>query len=274
LRISLIGAGRVAAHLGLALQAIGRAPTLLGARDAAKALPLADRLGLSVCNPVAAMDADAVFLCVRDEAIAPLAAALPWQGQLAVHLSGATPLDALQPAAHRAGFHPLQLFASPLPRAEDALAAFQGVRIGIEADEPARLMALARALGAVPLALEGAQRTRYHAAANLGASGLLAPLHEACTQWAAVMGVSDAEAWAALQPLAAGTLRAAGARGLVGALSGPLARGDVAVLAAHLAVLPDARFYRQLMAALLPLAEQGGRLDASQTAALRALLRD
>ena len=75
MRIALIGAGRLAAHLGLALQAIGRGPVALGARDPAKAEALARRLCLRAVEPAAALQADAVFVCVRDDTIAPLSAA-------------------------------------------------------------------------------------------------------------------------------------------------------------------------------------------------------
>ncbi|MFY8017222.1 MAG: NAD(P)-binding domain-containing protein, partial [Inhella sp.] len=55
MRIALIGAGRLAAHLALALQAIGRSPIALGARDAARAAPLARALGLPVSEPAQAI---------------------------------------------------------------------------------------------------------------------------------------------------------------------------------------------------------------------------
>lgn len=279
MRLAIVGAGRLAAHLALALQALGRPPVALGARDRLRADPLAQALGLQVCTPEAALrTAEVVLLAVRDEAIAPLAAVLPWHaGQLAVHASGATGLEALAPASRRAGFHPLQLFADPLPSPEAALASFAGVRIGIEGDAEASaaLSTLATSLGAVPLALAGGQRARYHAAANLAASGLFAPLQAAVTLWREALGLDEAQAWAALQPLAKGALAAASERGLAGALSGPLARGDTAVLARHLDALEGhavAPFYLEAMRLLLPLARESGRLDAEQWRALHQLL--
>ncbi|MBH9575278.1 DUF2520 domain-containing protein [Inhella proteolytica] len=281
-RIALIGAGRTAAHLGLALAALGQPVQALGARDAEKARPLAMALGLPVLSPAEAVAAaDWVFLCVRDAAIEPLCAALPWRaGQLALHCSGATELSALAAAraagAAVAGFHPLQLMADPLPSPEAALQAFAGIRIGIEADAPWReaLDALAGTLSAQPLHLQAGQRARYHAAANAAASSLLAPLDLAARQAAQALGCTPEQAWEALAPLAQGTLRAAQARGLAGALSGPMARGDVAVLAAHLQALQgrDAELYRGLMQALLPLAAQRLAPDALEPL-IRALDR-
>lgn len=272
----MIGAGRLAVHLGLALQAIGRGPALLGARDAAKAAPLGRALGVPVVAPAAALQADWVFVCVRDDAIAPLSAGLPWAGQLALHASGATELDALAPATRRAGFHPLQLFADPWPRPESARAAFAGIRIGIEAAEDFDALArLATDLGARPLRLRAGHRARYHAAANMAASGLFAPLQRAVELWSAALDLPGDEAWSALQPLAAGALQAAGERGLAAALSGPMARGDAGVLARHLQALDgDAAepLYRELMRTLLDLAAQ--RLPPDRLQALRALLDD
>lgn len=278
MRVGLIGAGRTAAHLALALQAAGQPLVALGARQPERAAALAQQLGLAVCEPQEVLDkAELVLLAVRDEAIAPVAAALPWSARhLAVHLSGATPLTALAPAPRRAGFHPLQLFADPLPSQEAAAQRWQGVRVGIEAadaDYPV-LADLARGLGGVPLRLQGGQRAAYHAAANLAASALLAPLHAACEVWGGALGLSTDQAWQALQPLAEGALQAARQRGLVGALSGPVARGDASVLAAHLSALPAAQveMYRVLMRALLPLAARTGRVGGDDLARLEALL--
>ena len=279
-RIALIGAGRTAAHLGLALAGIGRPVVALGARAAERAAFLAQALGLSVLSPAAAAQAaDWVFLCVRDAEIAPLCAALPWRpGQLVLHCSGATELAALAAAraagARVAGFHPLQLMANPRPTAPEATQAFAGVRIGIEADADtsAALGELAAALGAQPLHLQSGQRARYHAAANAAASALLAPLQLATRQAAQALGCTEEQAWAALAlwpkaPCARprprserGAVRADGARGCRGpacAFAGP-GQG------------PDAGLYRALMLALLPLAAE--RLDAQGLRALRECL--
>jgi predicted short-subunit dehydrogenase-like oxidoreductase (DUF2520 family) len=80
----------------------------------------------------------------------------------------------------------------------------------------------------------------------------------------------------ALLPLARGALDTAAARGLAGAVSGPIARGDAGVLARHLDALAGAGLDAGLLRALglrqLALAEAAGRLDATQAEALRTLL--
>ena len=294
MKLGIVGTGRAAAHLGQALAALGEAPVALGGRDPERTAALARRWGLAASTPADVLaQADWVVLAVRDEAIAPLCASLPWMSRhVALHLSGATSLRALDAAraagAQVAGFHPLQLLADPQPTAAAARAAWAGIRIGIEAEGAVAeaLMGLARRLGAEPLALDGAQRAAYHAAANAAASGLLAPLDLAARLCGEALGVPPDEALRALLPLAEGALRAARERGLVGALSGPMARGDAAVLQAHVQALgaragpdqtqtqpqADQALYLALMRALLPLAAATGRMGEPACAALRDAL--
>lgn len=261
---AVIGFGRLARALVPALRAAG-ADVVIGRR-----VPEGDEF-----TPAdAARAADWVWLTVPDDHIASTAAGLPWRtGQLALHCSGATSLEALAPAPAAAGFHPLKLLAGD--------AGLAGAHVGIEAHAAHRpaLEALAHALGLVPLVLPspmGAQaRAAYHAAANLAASGVLAVLGEAQTLWAAA-GLAPRDALPALAPLTRGALDTALARGLAGAVSGPIARGDTGVLERHLGALAAAGLDADLLLALgrrqLALAEIAGRLDAAQVAALRALL--
>lgn len=259
---AVVGYGRLAQALVPALRAAGEDVVVARRADGEAAVAAAVRA------------ADRVWLTVPDDHIAATAAALPWrEGQLALHCSGATPLAALAPAPAAAGFHPLKLLAG------DAVLA--GAHVGIEADDAHRpaLLALARRLGLVPLALPSPMsahaRAAYHAAANLAASGLLAVLAEAGALWSAA-GLAPDDALAALLPLVRGTLDTAQARGLAGAVSGPVARGDVGVLARHLQALDAAGLADDLLRALalrqLALAQAAGRLDVAQITALRALL--
>jgi predicted short-subunit dehydrogenase-like oxidoreductase (DUF2520 family) len=141
------------------------------------------------------------------------------------------------------------------------------------------LQALAHALGLVPLALPAPMsaqaRAAYHAAANLAASGVLAVLAEASALWASTGLPADA-ALPALLPLTRGALDTAAVRGLAGAVSGPIARGDAGVLTRHLDALAAAGLGDDLLLALgrrqLALAEAAGRLDERQVQALRGVL--
>jgi len=278
-RIAFIGAGRLARTLAPAWAAAGQRITAVASRQPAQAQALAELLPGCRALPAAEAlaEADLVLLTVADDAIAAVAAALPWRaGQAVIHCSGATELSALAPAqaagALIGGFHPLQIFSDP----EQARQRLAGSAVAIEAADPdlrQRLQQLALALGLQALELRPGTRAAYHAAANLAASSLLAVLEEARQVWASI-GLPPEQGLPALLPLAQGTLQAAQARGLAGALSGPVARGDVGVLDAHLQALQalgseHADFYRGLLRRQLGLAEQAGRLDAAALQRLR-----
>jgi predicted short-subunit dehydrogenase-like oxidoreductase (DUF2520 family) len=223
--------------------------------------------------------ADMVFLTVPDDALQATAECLPWRtGQAVVHCSGATELAALDAAARAGaevgGFHPLQIFSDPTQAAR----LLAGSSVAIEAGPALRptLQAFAAALGMQVLTLGPGSRALYHAAAGYAASGLLPALQEAVAVWRH-LGIDETAALQALLPLARGTLAAVAARGVAGAVSGPVSRGDVGVLARQQAALAalgpaHAAFFQRNVSALLPLAEAAGRLDAAQRAELRALL--
>jgi predicted short-subunit dehydrogenase-like oxidoreductase (DUF2520 family) len=280
LRTAFIGAGRLGTALALALERAGVPVVAIASRRPEAAAALAARLpNARATSPESAVEAELVFLTVSDDQIAPLAHALPWRaGQRVVHCSGATELDALAgAAAHGAqvgGFHPLQIFSDP-ERAVDLL---PGSAVAIEAEGPleAELHGLAARLGMKPLRLPPGQRALYHGAASFAASFLLSLLHEATTLWQA-LGIAEADALQALLPLSRGTLDAAAAKGVAGAIAGPISRGDVGVVQRHLAALgalgeAHRAWYRQLSHSQVNLAEQAGRLTAQQAEALRRVL--
>jgi predicted short-subunit dehydrogenase-like oxidoreductase (DUF2520 family) len=161
-------------------------------------------------------DPDAVLLCVPDTAIADVSRCLTpgraWVG----HVSGATPLAALEPHERRFSLHPLQTF----DRSGDP-AQFDGVWAAITG-ETAEAVAVARevaeTLGLQPFELADSDRTLYHAGAVF-ASNYLVTLQRAALR----LGV-PAEG---LVPLMRGTIE----HGFE--LTGPIARGDRATVEAH-----------------------------------------
>ena len=265
-RVALVGAGRVARALVIALARAGLPVVAVGSRQPERLSPSSYP---HPCTPQEAVDrADLVLLTVADDAIAPVAAALRWRsGQAVVHCSGATEVTALDAAAQAGaltgGFHPLQIFSDP-EQAADRLA---GSTAAIEAGPALQptLRALAEVLGMRAIELPPGLRVRYHVAAGYAASFLLPVLQEAVALWA-TFGVDEATALQALLPLSRGTLDAVQARGLAGAVSGPIARGDLGVVRRHLEDLaglgPErTAFYRFLASPQPALARQAGRLD-------------
>ena len=171
---------------------------------------------------------DAVLLCVPDGALAGLAARMP-EGLLIGHCSGASPLEVLAP--HEAfSLHPLMTVT-------DRGAAFAGAGAAI-AGTTARALELARALAGrlrmVPFQLDDADRAAYHAAASI-ASNFLVTLEGAAERLAAEAGLDRA----LLLPLVRATIENWGAQGARRALTGPVARGDRATVAAQRAAVSD-----------------------------------
>lgn len=284
MNIAFIGAGRLAHTLAPAWHQAGFAVAAACARNPAQAASLAQAAGgcFATVHPQQAADrADLVFLTVSDAAIAQVAGQIVWrEGQSVVHCSGATEVSALGAAAAQGaqigGFHPLQLFADPAV----ALQGMAGCSVAIEADGAlaARLQQLAQAVGYRAIRLPAGARGRYHCATNYAASALLSLLREACDLWNS-FGASDAQALAALLPLARGTLEAAAAQGLTGALAGPISRGDAQVLALHrrdLTALDPGRLglFCEVSARQLGLARQRGHLDGETLARLAAVIAD
>lgn len=166
-------------------------------------------------------DAEIVLLCVPDAAIAECAARHP--DRVIGHTSGATPVSVLPPGGF--GLHPLQTFAGG-----EGPEAFHGVGAAIGGDT-ALAGALARALGMVPFEIADSDRPAYHAAASM-ASNFLVTLESAAER--AGGGIVAREH---LVPLVRTTVENWARRGEA-ALTGPVARGDAATVAAQRAALP------------------------------------
>lgn len=191
----------------------------------------------------AAEAVDLVVLCVPDAAIASVARSIapgPW----IAHVSGATPLAHLDPHVRRFSVHPLQTFTTARG-AEQIDGAWAAVTF--EHDEARdRAYALAATLGLRPFDLADDRRVVYHAGAVI-ASNYLVTLYRCAARALAAAGV-PAEA---LVPLMTRTVE----NGFE--LTGPIARGDWATVAAHLDVLhrdlPDLEpVYRVLAEATRP----------------------
>jgi predicted short-subunit dehydrogenase-like oxidoreductase (DUF2520 family) len=168
-------------------------------------------------------DPELVLLCVPDGAIAEVAASRP-VGPWTAHVSGATPLSALDPHERRFGMHPLQTFTRTRgpEQLDDAWAA-----VTAESEEARGAgFWLAETLGLRPFPLDDASRTLYHAGAVFG-SNYLVTLHRA----ASLLFESAGAPPEALEPLMRRTME----NGFE--LTGPIARGDWATVEAHRAAI-------------------------------------
>jgi predicted short-subunit dehydrogenase-like oxidoreductase (DUF2520 family) len=168
-----------------------------------------------------------VLLCVPDAAIAETARSVavgPW----VAHVSGATPLAALEPHERRFSVHPLQTFTRA--RGPEQLdGAWAAVTSG-SPDGLAAARSLAETLGLRPFELADEQRTLYHAGAVF-ASNYLVTLERAAGLLVEAAGAPRE----ALRPLLERTVE----NGFE--LTGPVARGDWATVEAHRAAIHAAR---------------------------------
>jgi predicted short-subunit dehydrogenase-like oxidoreductase (DUF2520 family) len=176
---------------------------------------------------VGADDPQLVLLCVPDGAIADTARGLtpgPW----VAHVSGATPLAALEPHERRLSVHPLQTFTrSRGPEQLDGAWA----AVTAETDEAREVgFRLAETLGLRPFELDDAARTLYHAGAVF-ASNYLVTLQRAATLLFESAGAPPE----ALEPLMRRTME----NGFE--LTGPISRGDWATVTAHRAAIEAER---------------------------------
>jgi predicted short-subunit dehydrogenase-like oxidoreductase (DUF2520 family) len=166
---------------------------------------------------------DLVLLCVPDRAIAEVAAATP-VGPWIAHVSGATPLDALDPHRRRFGLHPLQTFSKE--RGPEQLDGVWGA-VSAESDEARRAGRwLAELLGLRPFDLDDDTRAAYHAGAAV-ASNYLVTLRAAARSLLEAADVPPE----ALDPLIRGVMDTGFQ------LTGPIARGDWETVERHLKVI-------------------------------------
>ena len=172
--------------------------------------------------------AELTLLCVPDAAISDVAGSLsPGPGWIA-HVSGGTPLAALDPHTRRFGLHPLQTFthARGPEQLDGAFAA-----VTAESDEAQEQgFALAQLLGLKPFGLADEARPLYHAGAAI-ASNYLVTLHKVAADLFHAAGAPTE----ALVLLMQRTIE----NGFE--LTGPIERGDWETVAAHREAIRAAR---------------------------------
>jgi predicted short-subunit dehydrogenase-like oxidoreductase (DUF2520 family) len=206
LRVAIIGNGRAGNALARALRHAGDevdGPLPRGARP---------------------RDADAVLLCVPDAEIAG-AAALLALGPAVGHCSGATGLEVL--GAHTSfSMHPLMTI--PADARADVFVGAGAAVAGSTAQTLDLARALAARMGMRPIEIAPGDRAAYHAAASI-ASNFLITLEATAERLAATAGVERED----LVPLVRATVENLARFGPERALTGPVARGDDATVAAQ-----------------------------------------
>ena len=186
----------------------GRVGSAIAARLEERGIPLLEQGG------------ELVVLAVPDTAIRAVAEGQSLGHGWISHVSGATPLSALDPHERRFSLHPLQTFARARgpEQLDGAWAA-----VTAETDEARTLgFELAGLLGLRPFELADADRPLYHAGAAI-ASNYLVTLHRAASALFQAVGAPPE----ALEPLMRRTIE----NGFE--LTGPIERGDWETVEAH-----------------------------------------
>ena len=195
----------------------GRVGSALAARLEERGIPLAER------------DAGLTLLCVPDTAIREMSRGQSLgPGQWIAHVSGATPLSALDPHERRFSLHPLQTFtrARGPEQLDGAWAA-----VTAETDEARTVgFAFAGVLGLKPFELADEVRPLYHAGAAI-ASNYLVTLHRVASDLLTAAGAPPE----ALEPLMRRTIE----NGFE--LTGPIERGDWETVESHRAAIRGVR---------------------------------
>ncbi|APF40919.1 Rossmann-like and DUF2520 domain-containing protein [Neomicrococcus aestuarii] len=280
LGLGIIGAGKVGAVLGAALRAaehqvVGVHAVSEASKDRAEALlPGAPLLDI----PDIVERSELVLLALPDDALGPLVQGLAdaghWQmGQLVMHTAGRFGTGILDPVrasgAIPLAIHPAMSFTGTsldLGRLRDCL-------FGVTADK--MMLPIAQALvlemDAESTVIEEADRGKYHAALA-HASNHLVTIAGQSAELLRQIGVERPDR--VLGPLMRASLENALSGG-ESALTGPVARGDVGTVEAHIAALatdgvtPDLRrAYRELARATAQRALVRGLLTEAQTSAI------
>jgi predicted short-subunit dehydrogenase-like oxidoreductase (DUF2520 family) len=238
-KLAVVGRGRVGLALGAAL---GTEPW------SSRALPEGA--------------ADLYLLAVRDPDLPSVARALVARGAaILVHTAGGVGSQVLRDAgaSGAAMLHPMLAFAGRTP-------AFSGALFAIEGDPAGRQAAheLCSRLGGLAVELTAEQLPAYHAACVLASNhvlGLVAMASGILTE----LGFDAGQAGQGLSALFGGVAANLASLGLPEAVTGPIARGDVAAVERNLAALASHHdalaAYRATAGALVALARQRGVAD-------------
>jgi predicted short-subunit dehydrogenase-like oxidoreductase (DUF2520 family) len=280
--MGVVGAGKVGSGLAARLRAAGYPVVGVSGRSEASRLRISTLLpGVAVLEPEqVAAAADVLVLAVPDDSLIAVAEQLAASGavrpgQYVLHTSGRHGLDALAAltrlGARPIAFHPAMTFTGTAVDLE------RGPVFGLTAAAADRPLAeeLVAALHGVAMWVDEADRALYHAALAHGANHLVTLVAQSMDL---LRTAGAADPAAVLRPLLTAALDNVLAYGDA-ALTGPVVRGDVTTIRAHVDALAasdvdDATIdaYLELARATARRAEADHRLDAATAGTIRQVL--
>ncbi len=282
--IGIAGAGRVAQAMGRLLLECGFPVCCIGSRNRERASTAAAFIGGGV-HAVGygdiARHARRILIAVPDSAVADvsnLIADAGIGGGIALHTCGTQGPDALRRLMNYGvscgTIHPLQTIVN----AEQGVGALRGCAFAVDGDGPALGWAkeIAAKFEGEALRIPQELRPLYHAGAVM-ASNYLVGLVGAAQYLMEMAGVGREGSLRALAPLLRTTLENILKQGPLAALTGPIERGDVETVAAHIRALSTApeqigQLYRAAGLEVLEIALAAG-LTAGAAASIKRELR-
>lgn len=247
--IVLIGSGKVATHLGRALQQAGLPVTQVYSPTAKNARKLGRELqAAAVSSPSQIFDfAELYIIAVKDDAVAQVVKNMPDVHGLVVHTSGSVALDVISSRFENAGvLYPLQTFS--VRRKPD----FRSIPLCIETSNKPALVLLkqvAKKLSSHVKVIDSAQRRQLHLAAVF-ANNFTNHFYTLAEELLQEQQLD----FSLLHPLIRETAEKAIAITPAKAQTGPALRNDKKVMQAHLDLLKKnpklAALYQQLSAGI------------------------
>jgi predicted short-subunit dehydrogenase-like oxidoreductase (DUF2520 family) len=283
MKIGIIGAGKVGTSLATILKKKGF--HIVAVSDTAEtSLKTAEKyLGKDVLytqNNIDVVNAsEAIAITTQDRVIQDVAAEINTKadrldGKLIFFTSGADPSSILQPLDKKGAFlgslHPLQTF----PDIDSAIGVLQDTCIFIEGDKDAIpiLRHLGDHIGAKVYVIAGKDKVLYHLSAVF-VCNLLSALFYSGKGLMEKINI-DFEPFL---PIIRATLKNIESKGPLAALTGPIVRGDVKTVKAHLASIEDMELHKKVYKALsevaVQMAAERKTIDEKTIGALKDVLK-
>jgi predicted short-subunit dehydrogenase-like oxidoreductase (DUF2520 family) len=274
-KVGIIGAGVVGTAIGVILNTKGYEITGVYDIKSESTKQLVDRIGCRVyLDPRdVARSADILFITTGDSKIEEVVDLLADAGvfrpaQVVMHMSGAQTSAILDRAKEKGAWvvsvHPLQSFAN----LEGAIANLPGSVFSIEGNQEAHATAveIVLALGGEYFFIAREAKPLYHAGACV-VSNYLVTLIDLGVKLLASTGIPADAARQALMPLVRGSVNNIEKIGIPGALTGPIARGDVTTINNHLERMREmapqlVQLYSLLGFYTAPIAAAKGTIDS------------
>ncbi len=239
-KITLVGAGNIATHLGMNFFKEGCVINEVFSRDINNAEILARRLDCTATNQINKLktNADIYIVCIKDDFIENIAKKLSLKDKIIVHTSGSVGMNVLQKFTNYGIFYPLQTFS------KNSKIAINNVPFCIEANNNKTeqfLVNLAKTLSPKVYLINSEQRKKIHLAAVFACN-----FTNFMYQIAADISTKNNIDFDILKPLILATAKKIEDNSPKLVQTGPAKRKDEEVIKNHIKMLADNKDYQEI----------------------------